>query len=376
MAEFALPAGPAYPVRFDVDYPERQSRWKALFRIVLAIPVLLYAGIMSWALYGVVWLFWLIVLLRGRSPRWLFEFMVATSRGIARSQAYLYLLTDAYPPFEGAHAAHLDVRYPERIARRKLIVWKLLTSIPHFVVMQALTAAALAVIAIAWFAIIFGQQFPKGLHRFVTGLLRWQARVYAYVISLTDEFPPYSTSAEAGPGSRRAMWLSALGGAIVVGLAIAGITAGVIYAIRNAEQEISVSYDRLVSGEVLPFETTVFGDGMVIALTSAHDPADAELPFLDAEEGKHLVGFEMQVQDTRERDLWIYNEDFQLEDGKGRKRGPFLALVNKRPLPQKIEDGAEANIELVFEVNDDALPWKLRYDVAYRRLRILTYVFD
>ena len=45
---------------------------------------------------------------------------------------------------------------------------------------------------IAWFAILFTGRFPRGLHGLVVGWLRWQARVVAYVISLTDEYPPFS----------------------------------------------------------------------------------------------------------------------------------------------------------------------------------------
>ncbi len=38
-----MEAGAAYPVTLAVDYPERQSRWKTLLRLFLAIPVFIFA---------------------------------------------------------------------------------------------------------------------------------------------------------------------------------------------------------------------------------------------------------------------------------------------------------------------------------------------
>ena len=75
MAEMTAPA--SYPVRLDVEYPGQQSRWKALFRLPLAIPVLLFAYTLQ---SGTVLAIWVTILLRGRIPRWLFDFQVAVNR--------------------------------------------------------------------------------------------------------------------------------------------------------------------------------------------------------------------------------------------------------------------------------------------------------
>jgi len=49
-----LPAAPPpaerYPVRFDVAYPERLSRWKTFLRLPLLVPVLLFAYLIQSAL--------------------------------------------------------------------------------------------------------------------------------------------------------------------------------------------------------------------------------------------------------------------------------------------------------------------------------------
>jgi hypothetical protein len=48
------------------------------------------------------------------------------------------------------------------------------------------------VVVIAWFAILFTGRFPRGLHGLVEGWLRWDARLTAYLMSLTDRYPPFS----------------------------------------------------------------------------------------------------------------------------------------------------------------------------------------
>jgi len=54
--------------------------------------------------------------------------------------------------------------------------------------------AAFAIIA-AWFAILFTGTYPKGLFRYVVGVLRWNNRVTAYAFTLvTDKYPPFSLS--------------------------------------------------------------------------------------------------------------------------------------------------------------------------------------
>lgn len=46
----------------------------------------------------------------------------------------------------------------------------------------------------AWFAcwaVLFTGHYPDGFFRFVSGTLRWQTRVSAYMYGLTDQYPPF-----------------------------------------------------------------------------------------------------------------------------------------------------------------------------------------
>jgi len=66
-------------------------------------------------------------------------------------------------------------------------------AIPHYVVLVFLDVAALVVVIVAWFAILFTGRYPRGIFDFVEGVIRWQNRVIAYAFTLvTDRYPPFS----------------------------------------------------------------------------------------------------------------------------------------------------------------------------------------
>jgi hypothetical protein len=59
-------------------------------------------------------------------------------------------------------------------------------------VLVFLYLAALVVVIVAWFAILFTGRYPRGLFDFVEGVIRWHNRVVAYALVLvTDRYPPF-----------------------------------------------------------------------------------------------------------------------------------------------------------------------------------------
>jgi hypothetical protein len=204
---------PAYPVQFSVDYPDRPlDRLTTGFRVLVAIPILIVLGGVS----GGTWqwstdngrtatttaaagglLFFgplLLILFRQKYPRWWFDWNLELQRFGNRVGAYLALLDDRYPSTDDHQSVHLDYPYPdaEHDLNRWLPLVKWLLALPHYFVLFSLEIAALVVVIVAWFAILFTGRYPRGLFDFVAGVIRWHNRVIAYALVLvTDRYPPF-----------------------------------------------------------------------------------------------------------------------------------------------------------------------------------------
>ena len=200
-----------YPVQFSIDYPESSRRLTAFFRIVLAIPILIVAGLVTggalmgdtstpqWtsALYvgGLVWVpTLLMILFRRKYPRWWFDWNLELLRFVIRVEAYLLLLRDDYPSTDERQGVHIDVPYPDAQGElnRFLPLIKWILAIPHYIVLAILGSLVVPVTIIAWFAILIVGRYPRELFLFVEGTIRWGFRVTAYAFLLsTDRYPPF-----------------------------------------------------------------------------------------------------------------------------------------------------------------------------------------
>ena len=209
------PTATAYPARLEVDYLDQHDRVTTLFRLILAIPILVVLGVLTAGVTQTVYeqggevvrtttggiaacLFTatlLMILFRQVYPRWWFDFALELARFGARVGAYLGLLTDQYPSTVEEQSVHLDIDYPdaERDLNRWLPLVKWLLAIPHLIILGLLSVAAFVAVVIAWFTILFTGHYPRGLFDFVVGVARWWLRVEAYgFLLVTDRYPPFS----------------------------------------------------------------------------------------------------------------------------------------------------------------------------------------
>ena len=198
----------AYPLTFEVDYPDRPlNRLTTALRLFMAVPIVVLltaiggftvastgADTTTVVASGSALLFLpplLMVVFRGRYPRWWYEFNVELLRFQNRVGVYLALMDDRYPSTEEQQSVRLDVPYPTGLNRLLPLV-KWLLAIPHYVVLAVLYAGALVAIVAAWFAVLVTGRFPHGLFDYLVGVGRWTNRVTAYAFLLvTDQYPPF-----------------------------------------------------------------------------------------------------------------------------------------------------------------------------------------
>ncbi|HEX6338575.1 MAG TPA: DUF4389 domain-containing protein [Jiangellaceae bacterium] len=204
-----------YPVQLSVDYPDRDlDRVTTFFRIFVAIPILIVLGSVN----GGTWqwtyengstvaagagglLFFgplLMILFREKYPRWWFDWNQELLRFSNRVIVYLALMDDRYPSTDEHQSVRLDYPYPDVPTQlnRWLPLVKWFLAIPHYVVLFFLEIAAIVVVIITWFAILFTGRYPRGMFDFVEGVIRWHNRVVGYAfILVTDQYPPFRLTA-------------------------------------------------------------------------------------------------------------------------------------------------------------------------------------
>ncbi|MGD8325011.1 MAG: DUF4389 domain-containing protein [Gammaproteobacteria bacterium] len=203
-----------YAARLEVDYPEKLNRLTTLFRLILIIPIVIIAGLITGSgetVYvtetgevvgrvgglasGLIVATALMIVFRRRYPRWWFDFSRELARFQGRVSAYLLLLTDRYPSTEEEQCVHLEIDYPnvEVELNRWLPLVKWFLAIPHYLVLFVLFVALVFGVVIAWCAILITGSYPRFIFDFVVGIGRWALRVAAYAFLLvTDRYPPFS----------------------------------------------------------------------------------------------------------------------------------------------------------------------------------------
>jgi hypothetical protein len=98
---FSGKAEGGYPVDLHVEPPEDQSRWKVLFRVLLAIPAMLLTWVFQQVLGIIAFLGWFVCLVIGRMPKGMRDLGAYCLRYQQQTYGYLMLVTVRYPSLAG-----------------------------------------------------------------------------------------------------------------------------------------------------------------------------------------------------------------------------------------------------------------------------------
>jgi Domain of unknown function (DUF4389) len=185
-------AGPA-PDEILVAFaePAPQTRLTVLVRIILAIPHLVVLWALGIAAEVVLIVCWFAALFLGRLPEGMAGFLSGYFRWMVRVQAYVFLLTDQYPPFELGEAD-----YPVQILLRPGPLNRLAV---FFRLIQAIPAALLAalvvlgmetiVMFVTWLIVLIAGQMPRPLYEAIAAGQRYYFRYTGYLFLLTGTYP-------------------------------------------------------------------------------------------------------------------------------------------------------------------------------------------
>jgi Domain of unknown function (DUF4389) len=182
---------PANPIDLRLEDDGRQSRLTVLFRLLLALPHLVWLVLWSIAVLAAAIVGWFVTLFAGRLPNRLHRFLAAYVRYTTHLAAFIYLVGNPFPGFVGSAGSYpVDLELPERARQNRWITgFRLFLSFPALLVSGALDGLLAVVAVLGWFASLVTGRMPAGLQRMGAFVLRYHAQVNGYLLLLTDRYP-------------------------------------------------------------------------------------------------------------------------------------------------------------------------------------------
>jgi len=89
----------AVPSRYSLEYDESVNRLTVGLRIIWAIPALILLVLIGIAAFIVAIVSWFTILITGKHPRGMFDFILKFQKYAVQVSAYFLLLTDTYPKY-------------------------------------------------------------------------------------------------------------------------------------------------------------------------------------------------------------------------------------------------------------------------------------
>jgi hypothetical protein len=190
----ALPtaASAQHPIRLVVTDDLVRSRLTVFFRLLLAIPQLIWATIWSLAIVVVLVVAWVIGVVAGRVPDALHGFIAAFVRYYTHLTAYLWIAANPYPGFTGAPGYPVDVEIDPPVTQHRLtILFRLLLAIPAAIVTSVLQNVGWIMAILAWFYSLATGRASEGMRNLQAYCIRYQAQTYGYIGLLTQRYPSF-----------------------------------------------------------------------------------------------------------------------------------------------------------------------------------------
>jgi hypothetical protein len=167
----------------------RQKRLKVAFRLILAIPLFIWAILLGIAAGVLVIIGWFAALFMGRMPKSFVQPLSDFIVFLTRIYSYFYLMNDAYPPFSAKKEFAVNLEIPTTKVRRLAVLFRIILLIPAGIVSTVVSGGVIVTAVFIWLIVLVKGEMPLSLFGALAAVLRYQARFYAYYMMLTSKYP-------------------------------------------------------------------------------------------------------------------------------------------------------------------------------------------
>lgn len=195
----------------------RRIRLTVFFRLILAIPLLIWLVVWAIGALFVAVANWLVTLIKGQSPAPLHGFLARFVRFTTHVYAFVNLAAEPYPGFAGKPGYPVDVAIdPPARQNRWTVAFRFVLAVPALLLTAILvgnglfevlsnseefasfTAVAVAAL-LGWFYAMARGRMAPGLRDLIAYALSYAAQAWAYLLLVTDRYPSSDPLTAIGP---------------------------------------------------------------------------------------------------------------------------------------------------------------------------------
>jgi hypothetical protein len=183
--------GPLHPVGLAVTDDLRRSRLTVFFRLLLALPHIVWIILWGIAAFLAAFAGWFAALVLGRLPRPLHRFLSAYLRYSTHVGAFVLLAANPFPGFTGTPGSYpVDPELPEPERQRRLVtLFRIFLAIPAFAVSSSLSTIAVVAAIFGWFVSLALGRMPRSFREAQAYSIRYSVQTSAYFWLLTSRYP-------------------------------------------------------------------------------------------------------------------------------------------------------------------------------------------
>lgn len=179
-----------HPIRLLVTDDLRRNRLTVFFRLLLAIPHLIW--VMLWGIPAFLALIvaWFAALFTKRVPAPLHNFLASYVRYQTHVFSYAAIAANPFPSFAGSadYPITLEIAPPAEQGRLG-VFFRLLLALPALLVSSVLNYLTELLAFFAWVLGVVLGRTPEGLRNLLAFSVRYHAQTQAYTNLLTDRYP-------------------------------------------------------------------------------------------------------------------------------------------------------------------------------------------
>jgi hypothetical protein len=173
----------------------QRNRLTSFFRLILAIPHIVWLAL--WSIVAVLAAVanWVATLVNGKSPEGLHNFLVTYVRYQTHVYAYVLLIADPFPGFGGKPGYPIDIEIePPQSQNRWTVGFRVILAIPAFIVSGILGYLNRALGIFSWVLAVLMGRVPEGLRNFAAFCVRYEQQTAGYALLLTGQYPSFNVA--------------------------------------------------------------------------------------------------------------------------------------------------------------------------------------